>query len=638
LPRAWRLLLPRPSDLFSDIVDPYLPHLTELLALCVTWAIGGILVLAGAGLTGNRVAPEFQFAAGWGALCLLLTSWGVFVPLSLRLPAIAFAIAALTVILLPQRRPSRGAWLALGRMLAISLPLWLVMAPIRPSQSDTFLNLLPNALYLVDHGVLPTAVRPPSFSLLPAAPYNTQFLSFLGSLLDPDYPAPGMSLVNVMLQLVAALGIVRALGLPATSPATPPDWGLAALGALLVTLLNPGFVPRIHFAAYGEPALAAMAVLAAWLFVLAQGELAAGNQPKQILVLGLVLAAIVDTKQTGIALVASLAGAALACAWAERGIRLAAALRHTVLVVLPALFLFAVWRYHVAHAGVDELTPLRFADWNWAGLSDTAGSVFAVVSGKPLYFGCAAAAILVLPPLWSRLGWTPTTRLLTFNAALFGLYSLFILTTYIAVFPPEMSSAAHSLFRYNTQLSLVLVLSLAMAIRDLGAAARLSGKSLQTANAFVLGLAILAPIAFAKRLRFDLDMPQPLVWNLAKRLSTHLSDGDRLALLLPGDNGSVATMIAGVLAGTPPRRHMLDLLRRDTADPATLDEAARLGYPLALISCTPNGLGDLPPSQAVLLRHGSDGWRLVADWPYPPDAAQRRWQHLLSWGPLCRSR
>src|SRR5262249_49353206 len=203
--------------------------------------------------------------------------------------------------------------LAWGVLPAVLLPFWLSMTRIRPAKSATFLNLLPNALYLVDHGLLPTVVRPPSFSLLPAAPYNTQFLSFLGSLLDPDYPAPGMSLVNVMLQLVAALGIVRALGLPATSPATPPDWGLA-LGALLVTLLNPGFVPRIHFAAYGEPALAAMAVLAAWLFVLAQGELAAGNQPKQILVLGLVLAAIVETEQTRAALVGSLAGAALACA------------------------------------------------------------------------------------------------------------------------------------------------------------------------------------------------------------------------------------------------------------------------------------------------------------------------------------
>jgi hypothetical protein len=237
--------------------------------------------------------------------------------------------------------------------------------------------------------------------------------------------------------------------------------------------------------------------------------------------------------------------------------------------------------------------------------------------------------------LWSRQGWTPTTRLLTFHAALFTLYNIFILMTYIVVFPVEMSSAAHSYFRYNTQLSLVLVLSLALAARDTGAAARLQGKLLRLASATVVAFALLAPIAFAKRLRFDLDMPQPLVWDLAKQLSTQLRDGDRLALLLPGDNDSVAAMIAGVLADTPPRRRMLDLLRRNTADPPTLDEAARLGYPLALISCTPNGLGDLPAAQAVLLRHDPEGWRLVAAWPYPPRAAERRWQHILSWGPLC---
>jgi hypothetical protein len=611
--------------------------LSDICALGVTWAVGGSLLLAGAGLTGNRSAPEFQIAAGWGALCLLLTSWGVFVPLSMQLPAIAFGIGALAILFLPKRRPSAAAWLALGRMLAISLPLWLVMAPIRPSQPDTFLNLLPNAFYLVDHGLLPTAARPPSYSLLPAAPYNTQFLSFLGSLLDADYPVAGMSLVNVMLQLVAALAIARALGPPETSSGRPPSWVLAALGFLLATLFNPGFVPRIHFAAYGEPALAAMAVLAAWLFVLAQGELAAGNRPSQLLPLALAMAAIANTKQTGIALVGALAGAALISAWAERRVQLAAALTGTVLAVLPALFLFTIWRYHASHAGVDELTVLPLGDWNWAHLSDTAASVLGVVSGKPLYFGCVVAAILALPLVWWRQGWTATARLLTFNAALFGIYNIFIFTTYIAVFPTEMSSAAHSYFRYNTQLSLVLVLSLALTARDLGAAARIWERPLRAANAALLGLALVTPVALAKRLRFDLDMPQPLVWDLAKKLSPYLSDGGRLALLLPGDNDSVATMIAGVLADTPPRRHMLDLLRRNTADAATLDEASRLGYPLALISCTPEGLGDLPADQAVLLRHDPYGWHLIAAWPYPVHAAQRRWQHILSWPPLCRT-
>jgi hypothetical protein len=618
-------------------VTPYLPHLQDLLAVVTTWAIGAVLLLAGAGLTGNRVAPEFQIGAGWGILCLVLTSWGVFVPLSLRYPAAAFVIAALGVTLLPGRRPISGAWAALGRMLVVSLPLWLIMAPIRPSQPDTFLNLLPNAFYLIDYGRFPSSVLPPSFSLLPAAPYGTQYLSFLGSFLDRDYPASGMSLVNLMLQLVAALAISRALGHRPTSPAAPPSWGLAAIGLLLTTLLNPGFVPRIHLAAYGEAALAAMAVLAAWLFVQAQGELVVKKScPAQLLPLAFTLAAIVDVKQTGFGLVAALAGAALIGTWAERGVQHAAAMRFTLLAVAPAVLLYAVWRYHVAHAGVDELRPLPFAEWNWAHLFETAASVFNVVAAKPFYFGCAAAALLTLPLLLRRQGWTPTTRLLAFNTTLFVLYNVFIGITYIVAFPIEMSVEAHSYFRYNTHLSLVLVLSLVLAARDFGVAAWLRHERFRLASIAVLVLVVLAPVAFAKRLRFDLDMPQPLVWDLAKKVSVHLQDGDRLALLLPGDNDSVATMISGVLADTSPRRHMLDILRRNTADQATLAEAARRGYGFALVSCTPAGWEDLPPSEAVLLRRIPDGWRLLAAWPYPADAAERRWQHILSWGPLCR--
>jgi hypothetical protein len=521
-------------------------------------------------------------------------------------------------------------------MLVISLPLWAVIAPIRPSQPDTFLNLLPNAFYLVDYGRLPAAVLPPSFSYLPGAPYNTQFLSFLGSLLQPDYPAWGMSLSNIMLQLAAALAIARALGPEPNSPTVPPSWGLIALGFLLATLLNPGFVPRIHFAAYGEPALAAMAVLAARLFVTAQGRLAARRRPTQLLPLALILAAMVNIKQTGIGLVAALTGAALISARTERGVQYAGAIRFAGLAVLPAILLYGSWRYHIVRAGVDELKPLPFSQWNWAHLSATAASAAEVIASKPLYFGCAAIAALVVPTLLRRQGWTATTRLLTFNAALLALYNFFIFVTYIAVFPTEMSSEAHSFFRYNTQLSLVLVLSLALVARDLGAAARLNREQLRLASATVLLVAVLAPIAFVKRLRFDLDMPQPLVWELARRLSDYVSDGDRLALLLPGDNGSVATMLSGVLADTSPRRRLLDLLYRNTADPATLDEAGRLGYNLALISCAPRDWKDLRTGEAVLLRLDLGRWRVLAEWPYPADAVKQRWQHILSWEPLCR--
>lgn len=614
----------------------YLPQPADLPGVAVTWAVGAALLLAGAGMTGRRVAPEYQIVAGWGALCLLLTGWGVFVPLSLRLPAAGFALAA-AAVLLTGRRPDAGAWSALGRVLALSLPLWLILAPIRPSQPDTFLNLLPNAFYLVDHGRLPSAALPPGHSLLPGAPYNTQFLSFLGALVDADYPAVGMSLVNLMLQLAAALAIARALDPRPESAQEAPSWGMAAAGILAVTLFNPGFVPRVDLAAYGEPALAAAALFAARGFVAVQGELAAGRRPARLWPLALTLAAIVETKQSGIGLVAALAGAAAIAAGAERAVSRTRAAYAIALAAAPALLLFLVWRYYIAHAGVAELRLRPEAAWNWGAMGAAAASALRVIAQKPVYFGAVALAFAAFFVLRRRRGWTPTTRLLAFHAALFVLYDAFLMLTYLVHFSPEMAREAHSFFRYNTHLSLVLVLSAALAGRDLGVGSRLAGRASRRAAAGAIALALLAPVGFFKRLRFDLAMPQPLVWNLAKHVARHVRDGERLALLLPGDNTSVATMLAGVLRDTAPRRADLHLLSLAAADPAALEEAARRGYALALVSCTPPEMAGLPPREAALLRHDATGWRQVAVWPYPASAYRERWQHILAWGPLCRS-
>src|SRR5439155_9616020 len=159
--------------------------------------------------------------------------------------------------------------------------------------------------------------------------------------------------------------------------------------------------------------------------------------------------------------------------------------------------------------------------------------------------------------------------------------------------------------------SLVLVLALALAARDLGLGAWVARNAARSAAVAAIILILVAPIGFIKRLRFDLVMPQPLVWDLAKATGQYVGDGDRIAFLLPGDNGSVAPMLAGVLRYTAPRRRDLDILQRETADAATLDDAARRGYRLALISCTPADLEGLPAGQAVLVRYEADGWRKI---------------------------
>ena len=588
-------------------------------------------------VAGRRMPFELQIGIGWGLLCVVLTLWGVLVPLSLVIPASGFVLMALCVLALRDRRPSPKAWKTIGRVVPVTLVFWIVMAPIQPSQPDTWLNLLPNAFYLVDWGRLPTAALPPSESYLPAAPYNTQFLSYLGGLAWPDYPTAGMSLINALMLLTVGLLVARALAMPPLTTEAILPYGTIAGGMLLVILVNPGFVPRFHLSAYGETVLATTAVMSAWLLVSAQSEAAAGRRLSGAAPgIGLVLVAMVNAKQSGIGLVAASAGAAILMSLAEGGRQRARMLRMARLSLIPALGIYALWRYHVSVAGVDELKPLPFAQWNWAKVPEILWSAGQVVAGKVAYFGCAAVALIAWPVLLRRQSWTPTTRLLAYHAFLLALYNGFLLLTYIGLFSGEMSIEAHSFFRYNTHLSLVLVLALALAARDFGVGQWLAGRRVRLFGRLALLTAVLAPLGYAYRLRFDLDMPQPLVRSLAINLKTYLKDGDRLALLLPGDNDSVATMIAGVLADTPPRRRGLHLLRRDTADQVTLEEAARLGYRLALISCVPEGWEDLPPSQAVLLRHGPDGWHPLAAWPYPAHAADRRWQEILSWGPLCR--
>ena len=171
------------------------------------------LALGGAS-TPRRTLPEIRVVAGWGLACLVLTTWGVLTPWSLRWPAGGLAVAGLLWLVRPGWRERLRGWQGLGRILLLTLPLWLMMLSVWPSQIDTWLNLLPNAAYLFDHDHLPTAALPASYSFLPVAPYNTQFANYLGSLAAGSFAEGGMSLFNVALLCCAALLVARALRRP----------------------------------------------------------------------------------------------------------------------------------------------------------------------------------------------------------------------------------------------------------------------------------------------------------------------------------------------------------------------------------------------------------------------------------------
>ena len=93
----------------------YLPNAHELSGVAGLAATLLLFLALGSAATPRRTLPEFQFTAGWGVACLVLTAWGVLTPWSLRWPAAALGLAAVALAGAPRlaRAPGR-----LGRVTA----------------------------------------------------------------------------------------------------------------------------------------------------------------------------------------------------------------------------------------------------------------------------------------------------------------------------------------------------------------------------------------------------------------------------------------------------------------------------------------------------------------------------------------
>ena len=162
------------------------------------------------------------------------------------------------------------------------------------------------------------------------------------------------------------------------------------------------------------------------------------------------------------------------------------------------------------------------------------------------------------------------------------------------------------------------------------------GRIARRAGVAAIAIILVLPVALIRPLRFDLEPPQPTLWQLGHQVARDVAPGDRLALVVPGDtDDSVGSMLRGVLMFTPPRRPGIDVRTETNADAATLDGLAAAGYGLALVTCTPTGLPGIPGHVAALLRHSDGEWRVLDTWPYPPHLKQQHFAALLARGPLC---
>jgi hypothetical protein len=607
-----------------------------------TWAgvLFATLALIGFGRllsAGAAALPEVALVAGWGAAAFLLTLWGVATPVSLRWLATAIAICGVLGLLLPWSRLTHADWRALGRVAVVALPLVALLASARPSLPDTFLNLLPNAAYLYDHGRFPADALAPAYSFLPAAPYNLQLAALIAGLVTPGFPASAMIGLNLVLQLAAGLLLARLVaGAADAGAARPPSWAATALGFLLAMALNPGFVPRYHLSAYSEPSVSVALAFAGWL----GGRLLDGTGSRRTLamtawLLALTLAALVNIKQDSVALALGLVVSLLIIAAADRNARRRRTFGLLTLAALPAAVVYLAWRWYVlTHFAAGELKPQPLAQWQLDALPLILWHMAGAIGEKVTFFGTLAAVFVVLVWQMCRDGFGVATRVAALLLGVFLVYNAALVFAYVAHFPGAVGADAHSYFRYNTHLSLLMMVAIVLLLREMpGLGAWLmQGRLRRFAPALLILVSLASPIVFLRFLRFDLEVPQQRLWTLAHEAATRIGDHDRLALVLPGDNGSVEAMLEGLLRFTPPRRPDLTLVTVQSFDEEALDAG---GVRLALISCTPAGIVGIPAGEAALVERGATGWGIIAAWPYPTVPPRAHWSKVLAEAPLC---
>jgi len=643
---------------------PYLPGLSDLTGFAgLLTALGLFLLLGSAGVR-SAIPPEVRIVAGWGALCLALTVWGVVTPAPMLVPLIALAVGGLIIAAARGRRmttvarageaasnerkteghgtshpPHHSGSIKLGGLwpaAVLSIPFWLALLPAFPSQVDTWLNLLPNAGYLFQHDMLPRHDRPPSWSFLPVAPYNTQFVAYAASVAAGHLVPNAMALFNLALLLLAGLLLARVLA----DNATNPPWWAVACGIALAIPLNPGFVPRTFLAGYGETPLAVTALVAVWLAADVLGALRRGGDwvRGSAIPLALVLVALVNTKQSGIGLLLPIGLTFLALAVSDPAIGWRRGLVAGATILAPALALFLLWRFYAVTAfDAGELRPRPMSEWNFALLPTILASMVRTIVQKATFYLFLLAVLAMAVSFWRRAPRSDTATLLALIGGTCVLYNGFILFTYVAHFPPEMAVNAHSYFRYSGHLSLLVMLGLAIGLRP---AAELGvtwlGTRARVAGGVAIGLVALFPLAAIPLLRFDLQAPHPAVFALAPRVAAHLPAGARVAVLVPGDPFDAAgSLLRGALLYLPPRRPDLDFVTVNRADAATLDALHRQGVGFALLSCVPPTLPGDHAGKAALLRRSEPGWTVIEAWPWPAEHASARFGALLDRPTFC---
>jgi hypothetical protein len=585
----------------------FLPSLGRLVVLLLTLGVAALCIGIGQFVGARR--PATAMVAGWGMACVAFVAAGGLFGLPLNLIAYALGLIGLAGLgVVAQGTFEDGSWLATGRVLVLSVPFMAIAAAVGPAGPEEFSHWLPNIDYIFRHDHFPTLATPSLISERPGTPYAMAYVAYAVSLALGQVAENAGIVWNALLLVAVGALCADILAEQIRSSAGPgalakeleasEEWGVAGIGLVAATMLNPSFAPRLFLSNYDDGAVGSVTAVATAAVVLWLSAETGKTRDERLLLMaavGFCCAALAQLRQDGLILFTLVFVAAVAATALERQVGRRVTPTMLLLVLPPALLAALVWReYQVVQIPDEALTLLNPKDWHWAELGSTAWSMVQIAVSKIGFFALLALLIgFAVAIADATTLFTPFQRSGVAMGAVLGvgkigaLLMLYLLTAYSA----EDAARAKDFWRFMVQVGPALVVAAIPLIPARLWSLQPAGRLLCLAAPI---LAVVLPIVSVRYLRVDSPPASRTAYlrDVGREVDGLIGTAPRITLVDPDD-------AAGDLASLAVVRYQLQALG---------DRRPRQGF--------------WPPVPAVDFIAGSPPIHLLAESGLPRDAAR----------------
>jgi len=610
---------------YFDLVFVSPAQIIPLIVGVILW-IG--LASIGTLVTAKDRTIEANILYGWAIISGAFTLTGVFVRSPFFVIFVLAALAAVVGIILAVKRSQLlflpGSW----KIVVLALPLFWIAGAMDPSQWDEFSHWLPAPKYLLTFDGFPNAEKPYNGPhMLSAYPYGWPILSYLSGRIAGTFISNMGAALNLLLLLTMTTYVLRtAFQLAGREVKPGVSWGFAAAAILCATAFNPTFIQKIILTAYSDVSTAVatgIVLLSCYHYLEALAGRGRSSSWSGAWQLALLLSLLVNLRQPNIVLFAIFVVSIGILVVLDRRIRVTNYVKQLPLIILPALAVFFVWRFHVsselASFAGSEATFQPFDKWNIAEIPLILKQMLVVAWKKIGFFGPMAIALFFSVKAL-RSPSTPFYRIALLCALGFLGYNAFLLLTYVGHFALPNALNVVSYWRYNTHVGMLGVIFIVTAAIIFWVHRKGEIRVPPKVRAGAVVLVLLLPVAFAPKLRFDLEPPKPHFTAVAKSLEGIIPDSARIFVIDPTGTGEAALIT----------RYHLDKFgtgwlasHHNTTVKSVTNYVAQIKATdfILLHSVSPSVEEALnlqaSPRQSHLLKRKEGGWEIVRSWDKP---------------------